>query len=75
MINHMGWSRNDFVADTLQYAYEDAIANMEKNTKKYQKIMLTPRGTRLNQDIVKEFSKSEGLVIVCGRYEGVDQIY
>ena len=35
--------------------------------------MLTPRGTRLNQDIVKEFSKSEGLVIVCGRYEGVDQ--
>ena len=60
-------------ADTLQYAYEDAIANMEKNTKKYQKIMLTPRGTRLNQDIVKEFSKSEGLIIVCGRYEGVDQ--
>ena len=60
-------------ADTLQYAYEDAIANMEKNTKKYQKIMLTPRGTRLNQDIVKEFSKSDGLVIVCGRYEGVDQ--
>ena len=60
-------------ADVLQYAYEDAIANMEKNTKKFQKIMLTPRGTRLNQDIVKEFSKSEGLVIVCGRYEGVDQ--
>ena len=60
-------------ADVLQYAYDDAIANMEKNTKKYQKIMLTPRGTRLNQDIVKEFSKSEGLVIVCGRYEGVDQ--
>ena len=60
-------------ANVLQYAYEDAIANMEKNTKKYQKIMLTPRGTRLNQDIVKEFSKSDGLVIVCGRYEGVDQ--
>ena len=60
-------------ANVLQYAYEDAIANMEKNTKKYQKIMLTPRGTRLNQDIVKEFSKSEGLIIVCGRYEGVDQ--
>ena len=60
-------------ADVLQNAYDDAIANIEKNTKKYQKIMLTPRGKRLNQDIVKEFSKSEGLVIVCGRYEGVDQ--
>ena len=60
-------------ADVLQCAYDDAIANIEKSTKKYQKIMLTPRGKRLNQDIVKEFSKSEGLVIVCGRYEGVDQ--
>ena len=38
-----------------------------------KKIMLTPRGERLNQDIVKELSKSEGLIIVCGRYEGVDQ--
>ena len=28
---------------------------------------------RLNQDIVKEFSKTEGVIIVCGRYEGVDQ--
>ena len=35
--------------------------------------MLTPRGKRLNQDIVKELSKSEGLIVVCGRYEGVDQ--
>ena len=60
-------------AEVLQNAYDDAIANIEKSTKKYQKIMLTPRGKRLNQDIVKEFSKSEGLVIVCGRYEGVDQ--
>ena len=60
-------------ADVLQCAYDDAIENIEKSTKKYQKIMLTPRGKRLNQDIVKEFSKSEGLVIVCGRYEGVDQ--
>ena len=48
-------------ADVLQNAYDNALANIEKSTKKYQKIMLTPRGKRLNQDIVKEFSKSEGL--------------
>ena len=35
--------------------------------------MLTPRGERLNQDIVKELSKTEGLIIICGRYEGIDQ--
>ena len=35
--------------------------------------MLSPRGERLNQNIVKELSNSEGIIIVCGRYEGVDQ--
>ena len=60
-------------AEVLQNAYNQALSTIEKSTKKYQKIMLTPRGKRLNQDIVKELSKSEGLIIVCGRYEGVDQ--
>ena len=60
-------------ADVLQNAYNKALSTIEESTKKYQKIMLTPRGKRLNQDIVKELSKSEGLIIVCGRYEGVDQ--
>ena len=45
-------------ADVLQNAYDDAIANIEKSTKKYQKIMLTPRGKRLNQDIVKNLVKA-----------------
>ena len=60
-------------ADVLQNAYNKALSAIEESTKKYQKIMLTPRGKRLNQDIVKELSKSEGLIVVCGRYEGVDQ--
>ena len=60
-------------ADVLQNAYNKALSTIEESTKKYQKIMLTPRGKRLNQDIVKELSKSEGLIVVCGRYEGVDQ--
>ena len=60
-------------AEVLQNAYNQALSTIEESTKKYQKIMLTPRGKRLNQDIVKELSKSEGLIVVCGRYEGVDQ--
>ena len=60
-------------AEVLQNAYNQALSTIKKSTKKYQKIMLTPRGKRLNQDIVKELSKSEGLIVVCGRYEGVDQ--
>ena len=60
-------------ADVLQNAYNKALSTVEESTNKYQKIMLTPRGKRLNQNIVKELSKSEGMIIVCGRYEGVDQ--
>ena len=60
-------------AEVLQNAYNQALSTIEESTKKYQKIMLTPRGKRLNQNIVKELSKSEGLIVVCGRYEGVDQ--
>ena len=40
---------------------------------KGRRICLTPRGRRLNQKKVKKLSKEEGLVLLCGRYEGIDQ--
>lgn len=36
-------------------------------------IYMSPRGKPLTQAKVEEFSKSENLTILCGRYEGVDQ--
>jgi tRNA (guanine37-N1)-methyltransferase len=36
-------------------------------------VNLTPSGRLLNQDLVKELSASPRLVLICGRYEGVDQ--
>ncbi len=59
--------------DVLQKAYNSAVDKVEKITSNYNKIMLTPRGKRLNQEIVEDLSKSEGMIIICGRYEGVDQ--
>ncbi len=41
--------------------------------KQTRKIYLSPRGRLLNQSLVQELSKSEELVLLCGRYEGVDQ--
>ncbi|HOO52302.1 MAG TPA: tRNA (guanosine(37)-N1)-methyltransferase TrmD [Alphaproteobacteria bacterium] len=38
-----------------------------------RKIYMSPRGTPLTQNLVKELSKEETLTILCGRYEGVDQ--
>ncbi len=36
-------------------------------------IHFTPTGRRLDQAIVQEFAKGEGAVLLCGRYEGIDQ--
>lgn len=36
-------------------------------------ILLTPQGRRYNQDIAVELVKERRLVLVCGRYEGVDE--
>lgn len=34
---------------------------------------MSPRGTPLNQDKVKELSKEENLTIICSRFEGIDE--
>lgn len=36
-------------------------------------IYLTPRGRLLRQDLVRELAAGPGLVVVCGRYEGLDE--
>lgn len=36
-------------------------------------IYLTPQGKTLNQKIVKDLSKREHLILLCGHYEGIDQ--
>ncbi len=42
----------------------------DKNAKT---IYLSPQGKTLNQEKVKELSKEEHLVLLCGHYEGIDQ--
>jgi len=37
------------------------------------KIYLSPRGKRLDQALVRELASRSGVLLVCGRYEGVDQ--
>ena len=34
---------------------------------------MSPRGSKFNQNKAKQFSKKNNLIIVCGRYEGIDQ--
>jgi tRNA (guanine37-N1)-methyltransferase len=36
-------------------------------------VLLTPQGRRLNQRVVEELAEQRRLVLICGRYEGIDQ--
>jgi tRNA (guanine37-N1)-methyltransferase len=37
------------------------------------RLLMSPRGQRLDQRLVRELAEGPGAVIVCGRFEGVDQ--
>jgi len=36
-------------------------------------ILTTPGGRQLSQSLVKELALEDGLIVICGRYEGVDE--
>jgi tRNA (guanine37-N1)-methyltransferase len=36
-------------------------------------ILTTPRGNRFDQALAAELAREEALIIICGRYEGVDE--
>jgi len=36
-------------------------------------ILFTPRGKQFNQKIAYQFSKLDRIIMICGRYEGVDE--
>jgi tRNA (guanine37-N1)-methyltransferase len=37
------------------------------------RLLMSPRGRPLTQSLVRDFASRPGLVIVCGRFEGVDE--
>lgn len=54
-------------ADVIDRAYNSVKSENAKV------IYLTPQGKTLNQKIVKDLSKQEHLILLCGHYEGIDQ--
>lgn len=49
----------------------DAFKSIKKDNAKT--IYLSPQGRVLNSNKVKELSKEEHLILLCGHYEGIDQ--
>lgn len=50
-----------------------AIKKVKSRLRRSKVILLTPQGETLNQKKVKELSKEKHLILICGKYEGVDE--
>ena len=57
--------RSDVVAAALDHAAPEADTR--------PRILMSPRGRPLTQERVRALAAGEGAVIVCGRFEGVDE--
>jgi tRNA (guanine37-N1)-methyltransferase len=49
------------------------IEHLQQENKKLNLSFLTPDGQKLNQNLVNQLSNEKELVLLCGRYEGIDQ--
>ena len=52
---------------------EKAFSSLSESQKKMKKIYFSPRGRQMTQDDLQNLSQSEGVTMLCGRDEGVDQ--
>jgi len=55
------------------YKAVKAIQKSKTKRKKSKVILFTPRGKKFNQKIAADFSKLNEIILICGRYEGVDE--
>ena len=57
--------RADVLADAIDAACDEGDLR--------PRLLMSPRGRPLTQDLVRELAAGEGALIVCGRFEGVDE--
>jgi tRNA (guanine37-N1)-methyltransferase len=56
-------------ADVLAAALDAALTDDDPRPL----LLMSPRGAPLTQAVAREFAKGAGVLIVCGRFEGVDE--
>ena len=56
--------------DVIDKAIKKVLENMEN---KLPLVYMTPVGETLSQKKLEKFSKGSGIIILCGRFEGVDE--
>jgi len=59
--------------DVAAKAIDSVVESNENSTDSRPLIYLTPRGKPLTQSRVKKLASGSGLIVFCGRFEGLDQ--
>ncbi len=60
-------------ADVLDAALADAAQHTPRDRNRWPVIYLSPRGKPFNQAMARRFAACDGVTMLCGRFEGVDQ--
>ncbi len=60
-------------ADVVAAALDQAAIGTPIDRSKWPVIFLSPRGKPFDQSMAQTWSQAEGLTLLCGRFEGVDQ--
>ena len=57
-------------ADVIEPALEKAIAHPPKGR---PLVCMSPRGKRFDQTLAKKWAAGPGIIVLCGRFEGIDE--
>ncbi|MDF1803844.1 tRNA (guanosine(37)-N1)-methyltransferase TrmD [Thalassovita sp.] len=58
--------RPDVLGNAIEHAMQNATGN-------WPLVYLSPRGRRFDQQMARDWSQCDGITLLCGRFEGVDQ--
>jgi tRNA (guanine37-N1)-methyltransferase len=62
------------MAEPLQRSIQAAVARQkEANVARPKVVLMSPQGERLSESLVRELVAEDGLVLIAGRYEGIDE--
>jgi len=60
-------------ADVLAKAIDAAQAGAPADRARWPLVYLSPRGRRFDQAMARHFAGCDGITLICGRFEGVDE--
>jgi len=59
--------------DVKKFSAVDKLKNFFGHQPKSKTILLSAKGRPWTQDLAREYAKLDNLILICGRYEGVDE--